>query len=202
MAERGKVLVLDDDADLGASVARLLRRSGYDAEAYTDPEAMLGACAEEEVECLVSDVMLGRSRGFAVAEQVRAVDPAVSVVFMTAWPSTADAVDAVRGHSGLDYLEKPIDEARLLAALEEGVASSRRRRKALRRIATLTPRERDVFDLLVQGMSNKVVAAKLGLSPKTIEDHRKAIMTKTAADSLAELISISKSIGGSRARPR
>ena len=196
MTERGRVLVLDDDGDLGASIARLLRRTGYEAEAYADPRALLEACAEGKADCLVSDIMLGRQNGFAIAEEVRAVDPALSLVFMTAWPSTADAVDAVRAHEGIDYLEKPIDETRLLAALEEGVAATRRRRSAMARIAGLTPRERHVFALLVQGMSNKVVAARLGLSPKTIEDHRKAIMTKTEADSLAELFSISRALEG------
>ena len=105
-------------------------------------------------------------------------------------PTTANAVDSVRRHGGIDYLEKPLDEARLLAAVGEGVDWSARKRQQLARTATLSPREREVFDLLVQGHSNKVIAAMLELSPKTVEDHRASIMSKTGANGLAQLIAL------------
>lgn len=184
------IYVVDDDRDLGGSVARLLTRHGFAAEPFIDPTPLLGAYTHAPAHCVVTDVMMGDLDGFGFADRLRAIDPAVAVVFMTAWPTTANAVDSVRRYGGLDYLEKPIDEDRLIAAVAEGVAWSRRRRAALARTASLTPRERQVFDLLIQGHPNKVVADRLGLSPKTVEDHRAAVLAKTGANGLAQLIAL------------
>jgi FixJ family two-component response regulator len=186
------VYVVDDDPDLAASVARLLCRHGLAAEPFVDPATLLAVYAAAPAHCIVTDVMMGDLDGFAFADRVRGLDPGVAIVFMTAWPTTANAVDSVRRYGGLDYLEKPIDEDRLLAAVTEGIAWSRARRIAEARTANLTPRERQVFDLLVQGHPNKVVADRLGLSPKTVEDHRAAVLAKTGANGLAQLIALSK----------
>lgn len=190
MTGEPKVYVVDDDRDLGGSVARLLCRHGFAAEPFLDPVMLLNVYVEAPASCIVTDVMMDDLDGFGFADRVRFLDPAVAIVFMTAWPTTANAVDAVRRHGGLDYLEKPIDEARLIAAVTEGVAWSSRRRKQLSRTAALTPREREVFDLLVLGHSNKAIAGILALSPKTVEDHRAAIMAKTGTSGLAQLIAL------------
>lgn len=190
MTDATSVFVVDDDRDLGASVARLLRRNGVAAEPFLDPAMVIDVYEAGMAQCIVTDVMMGDIDGFAFADRIRAVDPAAAIIFMTAWPTTANAVDSVRRYGGLDYLEKPIDEARLLAAVAEGASWSRTRRTIADRTATLTPRERQVFDLLVQGHPNKVVADRLGLSPKTIEDHRAAVIAKTGANGLAQLIAL------------
>jgi two-component system CheB/CheR fusion protein len=188
----GTIYVVDDDGDLGASVARLLRRHGHAAEPFLDPAPLLAIYEDAPADCIVTDVMMGDLDGFGFADQLRGVDPATAIVFMTAWPTTANAVDSIRRYGGLDYLEKPIDEDRLVAAVAEGVAWSRRRRANLERTSALSSRERDVFDLLVRGHPNKVIAAELSLSPKTIEDHRAAIMAKTGASGLAQLIALAE----------
>lgn len=193
-APRAVVHVVDDDADLSAAIARLLVRNGYDARAFTGPVAMLGHHADAPTHCVVTDIMMGETDGFALAQQLRTRDQAAAIIFMTAWPTTANAVDAIRHYGGLDYLEKPIDEDRLLAAVAEGAAWSARRRMALARIKPLTPRERDVLDHLAQGMSNKMVAAQLGLSPKTIEDHRASIVAKTGIANAAGLIALMREV--------
>ena len=113
-----------------------------------------------------------------------------AIVFMTAWPTVSGAVDSIRRFGGIDYLEKPIDEERLLASVSEGVQWSCRRRAQLRRTARLTPREREVFALLVKGLSSKAIAAELELSPKTVEDHRAQISAKTGTSGLAQLIEL------------
>lgn len=190
--EPATVYVVDDDGDLGAAVARLLTRQGHAATAFLDPERLLASYAGAPAHCIVTDIMMGDMDGFGFAERVRAIDPAVAVVFMTAWPTTANAVDSVRRYGGLDYLEKPLDEPRLLAAVAEGVVWSRRQRAIQARTELLSPRERQVFDLLVQGHSNKAVAALLCLSPKTIEYHRAAIAAKTGTSGLAQLIALSR----------
>ena len=189
--QRAIVYVVDDDCDLGASLARLLNRSGYAAEPFIDPLQLLEAYAAAPADCILTDVMMGDLDGFGFADKLRVIDPATSIVFMTAWPTVSSAVDSIRRHGGVDYLEKPIDEPRLLAAIEQGVAWSRRRRVQLERTARLTPRERDVFALLVRGLSSKAIAAELNLSPKTVEDHRAQISAKTGTSGLAQLIELS-----------
>ncbi|WP_242138022.1 LuxR C-terminal-related transcriptional regulator [Sphingomonas sp. TREG-RG-20F-R18-01] len=186
------VYVVDDDRDLGATVARLLGRHGFAAEPFLDPALLLTVYAAAPAHCIVTDVMMGDLDGFTFADRVRAIDPAVAIVFMTAWPTTANAVDSVRRYGGLDYLEKPLDEARLLTAVAEGVVWSAGRRRVMHRTAMLSPRERDVFEWLARGHSNKEVAAQLGLSPKTIEDHRAAIIAKTGVNGLAQLIALAR----------
>lgn len=188
--ERAIVYIVDDDCDLGASLARLLNRSGYAAEPFVDPRQLLAAYPAAPADCILTDVMMGDLDGFGFADQVREIDPATSIVFMTAWPTVSSAVDSIRRYGGVDYLEKPIDEPRLLAAIEEGVAWSRRRRGQLSRTARLTPREREVFALLVRGLSSKAIASQLNLSPKTIEDHRAQIAAKTGTSGLAQLIEL------------
>lgn len=190
--DRATVYVVDDDRDLGAAVARLLGRHGHAAEPFLDPVMLLSVYAEAQAHCIVTDIMMGDLDGFGFADRVRAIDPAVAIVFMTAWPTTANAVDSVRRYGGLDYLEKPLDETRLLDAVAEGVAWSRHQRSLRARTATLSARERQVFELLVQGHSNKAVADILGLSPKTVEDHRAAIVAKTGANGLAQLIALAR----------
>lgn len=187
MSESARVYVVDDDADFAAALVRLLRREGYEAQPFLDPLLMLECYADAPAACVLTDMMMGEMDGFQLAERIRTLDPTTAIVFMTAWPTTADAVDAVRS-GGFDYLDKPVDEVRLLAAIAEGVAWSERRRCFLARLSAMTRRERDVFDLLVRGMSNKAVAAELGISPKTVEDHRAAIMAKTGTTNLAQLI--------------
>ena len=189
-AQPATVYVLDDDVDLGASVARLLARHGHAARAFAEPTALLRDYPGAHAACIISDVMMGDMDGFAFAEAVRAIDPDVALVFMTAWPTTANAVDSVRRYGGLDYLEKPIDEDRLLAAVAEGLAWSHRRRTVAQRTRTLTLRERQVFDMLVCGHSNKAIAGHLGLSIKTIENHRAAVVAKTGTNGLAQLMAL------------
>jgi FixJ family two-component response regulator len=190
--DKAIVYVVDDDIDLGASVARLLRRHGLVAQPFVDPLPLLEVYAAAPAHCIVTDVMMGDLDGFGFADRLRVLDPAAAIVFMTAWPTTANAVDSVRRYGGLDYLEKPIDEDRLVAAVTEGIVWSEARRTVAARTATLTQRERQVLALLVQGHPNKVVADRLGLSSKTVEDHRAAILAKTGTNGLAQLIALTR----------
>lgn len=190
------VYVVDDDQDLAASVARLLRRHDLHAEPFHDPVALLEAYSAAPAACVVTDVMMDQLDGFEFSSRIRALDPRVAIIFMTAWPSTAHAVDSVRLHGGVDYLEKPIDEERLLASVREGLEWSRRSREFAERTAALTRRERDVLALLVRGLSTKAIASELNISARTVDDHRAQISTKTGANSLAKLIALSSLDGG------
>ena len=136
--------------------------------------------------------MMGDTDGFTLAEQLRESSPATAIIFMTAWPKTSAAVDAIRSFGGVDYLEKPIEEQRLLVGIAEGVEWSERRRAAEVRLGTLTAREWDVFKLLTRGLSNKMIAATLDIKPKTVEDHRSAIMAKTGSNGVAQLVELER----------
>lgn len=184
------IYVVDDDPDFGGSVARMLRRAGFAAEPFVCPAQLLEAYPEAPAACIVTDVMMGELDGFNFADRLREIDPATAIIFMTAWPTTANAVDSIRRYGGLDYLEKPIDDQRLLNAVQEGVAWSAKRRRQLTQTSRLTPRERDVFALVVKGLSTKAIAMELGLSPRTIDDHRTQISIKTGAANLAQLIAL------------
>jgi len=192
----GTVCVVDDDADLGASLARLLQRHGYSAQSFTDPATFLSTHENIGPCCIITDIMMGAIGGFDLARQLRANHSAAAIIFMTAWPKTSDAVDAIRDLDGLDYLEKPLDTERLLHAVGHGLAWSRNRHSALARIAALSPRERQVFDLMARGKSSKMIATELNVSLKTIEDHRAAVMKKTAAGMIADIIDIAGNIEG------
>jgi len=184
------VYVVDDDPDLAASVARLLRRHDLHAEPFSDPVALLDAYTAGPAACVLTDVMMDQLDGFEFSNRLRALDRAVAIVFMTAWPSTVHAVDSIRVHGGVDYLEKPVDEERLLSSVRQGLDWSRRSREFESRTAVLTRRERDVLGLLVRGYSNKAIAIELNISARTVDDHRAQISAKTGANSLAKLIAL------------
>jgi FixJ family two-component response regulator len=186
------VAVLDDDEDLALSVARLLSRQGHAAKAFFKPEELLAAHTSSRFGCVVTDIQMDDTDGFTVAEALRDQDPCVALVFMTAWPTTTHAVDAVRRHGGLDYLEKPIEEPRLISAVAEGLAWSARERRIAAVTAAFTRREREVYDLLVRGHSNKEIAERLAISARTVEDHRAAIVAKTRTNGLAQLVALSR----------
>nr|WP_242526407.1 MULTISPECIES: response regulator [Sphingomonadaceae] len=189
------VAVLDDDEDLACTIARLLTRHGFAAQAFFDTATVSTALDGQVFGCLVSDIQLGTTDGFAFAESLRSRVPALALVFMTAWPTTTHAVDAVRRHGGLDYLEKPIDTDRLVSAVSEGLNWSERERRILTLTSLFTRREREVFDLLVRGHSNKEIADRLAISARTVEDHRAAIVAKTQTNGLAQLIALSRGEG-------
>ena len=194
MADR-MVHVVDDDADFASALSRLLMRQGYHVRTYFDPAILLDSYGRSgTAACVLTDMMMGDMDGFQFADRLRQIDPSVAIIFMTAWPTAANAVDSIRRYSGIDYLEKPLDQERMLAAVAEGLTWSGRRHVSAARLVLLTQREREVFSLLVRGMSNKVIATQLGISPKTVEDHRASIMSKTGAASLADLIDLSASL--------
>lgn len=190
-AATSTVYVIDDDPDFAASLARLLRGAGYKAEPFSDPQSLLAAYLVEPADCVVSDVMMGELDGFAFSQQLQAIYKCVRVIFVTGWPSTSAAVKAVRQFDAADYLEKPLDEEALLAAVAQASAEGARRRSIQQRMAVLTLREQEVLSFLVRGFSTKEIARELDISPRTVEIHRAQIVGKTGARTLAAMIAMS-----------
>lgn len=184
------IYVLDDDNDIACALARSLRRQGFEAEPFCDPLQLYDAHSSTPANCVLLDLLMGPVHGFTVADQLRVLDPTVAFIFITALPSTAAAVEAIRHHGGIDFLEKPIDQDRLKKSVREAISWSLARRRVVERLAALSPRERDVFRLLVRGMSNKAIASRLQISARTVEDHRARICEKTGAHNLEQMIAL------------
>lgn len=192
MHESTIVYVLDEDCDSMAPMVQRLRRAGYTVRMFADPVELVNAYKLEPAHCIVTEMLTRSAQGFALAEQIRAINPAVAIVFMTARPSARDAVDAIRHHGAFDYLEKPIDEQRLKRSIGEACSWSVAHRRIVSRLATLSCRERDVFQLLTRGMSNKAIANHLGISMRTVEAHRAKIASKTGTKNLEEMIALTQ----------
>ncbi len=189
--------VLDDDEDLAAAVARRVRSAGFHVDAVSDPIALLERFSSAPSACVISDVMMAPMDGFSFVRRLRQTQPFVSVIFMTAWPKVSDAVDAIRELGGVDYLAKPVDETRLLNAVDNAVRTGRQAQLCHEKLSRLTQRERDVFDLLVAGYASKAIASVLKISPRTVDDHRAKIASKLGTGSLPELVALrSKAASG------
>lgn len=196
----GRVLVVDDDADVRDSLAILLTRSGYRVDCYESARALLDIPALNERACVLADVRMPEMDGFALQQEIGRRWPRVPVVVMTGHGDIPMAVRAMRA-GAVDFLEKPFEKPALLdavrRALIEACAYLRQADPKAVPEEALTERELEVFNLLVEGHQNKVVAHTLGISVRTAEAHRAHIMRKLSARNLADLVRLSLS-GGRR----
>lgn len=192
------VHLVDDNDEVLKSLALLLRTAGHRVATHPDAMHLLDALdAGAEGGCAVVDVRMPGMDGLSLARLIRARRDPLPVVIVTGHADVALAVRAMR-EGAVDLIEKPYDETRMLdavaAALASGAAVSSRRREqdqAMRRLATLSAREREVFDCLVEGMSNKLVAARLNISVRTAEVHRANLMDKLGVDGLPAMVRLS-----------
>ncbi|HET6182564.1 MAG TPA: response regulator FixJ [Acetobacteraceae bacterium] len=195
------VHVVDDDASVRQSLEFLLGTGGFAVRLYDSARALLDA-APAPPGCVLTDVRMPGMDGIELLQQMRRRGVDIPVVVMTGHGDVPLAVRAMKS-GAIDFLEKPFSDEALFAALrraeEEGerrAAARARAAEAVRRIAALTPREREVFALLVQGLPTKAIANKLGASPRTIEVHRARVMEKLAAHSLPDLVRLWQSAEG------
>jgi two-component system CheB/CheR fusion protein len=193
-AERPTIFVVDDDEALRTSMRDLLEAEGRVVEVYVSSEAFLVAYRRGRRGCLVADVRLPGMSGLELLEQLRKEGDALPTIMLTGHGDVPTAVRAMEvGAAG--FIEKPVRPDVLLAridrALEEGrdlAEMSSRREAAARLIGDLTPRERQIMDMVVAGNPNKEIAAVLGINQRTVENHRARVMQKTGTGSLSDLI--------------
>jgi len=188
------VLVVDDDDAVRAAIGMLLQASGVAYRAFPGAREFLDAAPWEDAVCLVLDVRMPEISGIELLKQLRTRGIALPVIVMTGHGDVPMAVTAMK-LGAYDFIEKPFDESHLLELIRQaaavGAASQTReaeRAAAAERVASLTPREREVFELVTAGKLNKVIAYDLGLSARTVEIHRARVMEKTGAGSLSELV--------------
>jgi FixJ family two-component response regulator len=188
------VNVVDDEPRIRNSLALLLRSVGLASEVFPDAGAFLAGYDPSRAGCLVVDVRMPGMSGLELQEALkqRAID--LPVVVITGHGDVAMAVRAMKAGAA-DFIEKPFNDQVFIDAVQRALALRRSRAPVLadraeieRRIRSLSPREREVMQLVVEGRPNKVVATRLGLSTRTVEVHRAKVMDKMQARSLAELV--------------
>jgi len=188
------VFVVDDDRALREALQELLQQHGHPAEAFASGEAFLAADRPDREGCLVVDALMPGMGGIALLERLKAKNHGLPAVMITGHGDIAMAIRAMKAGAA-DFLEKPIRPDELLASIERALERAQDSRKlsawrkaAADRIARLTPRERDVMDLVVQGRPNKIIAHDLGVSQRTVENHRAEMMKRTGVTSVPDLI--------------
>ena len=195
------VFVVDDDASVRRSLARLLRSAGFEVEAFASAEDFLSAAHPERPSCLVLDLHMPGIGGLDLQHRLAAAGLDPAIVFLTGHGTVPSSVRAMKA-GAVDFIQKPFDGLDLLAAVgravdrDRGARVERREREQVRvRFDVLTPRERQVMALVVAGLPNKLVADRLGTSEKTIKVHRGRVMAKMGAASLADLVRMGEKIG-------
>ena len=194
-ASHSLVYIVDDDFGVRDSLEILLRLHGYSAVSFASGEAFLASLDEPRASGVVLlDLRLPGLSGAQVQAELAARKLAWPVVILTAHGDIASARNALKAGAS-DFIEKPIQEPVLLAALEHGMAQHRateadamRKADFERRLARLTPREREVLAMVVEGRHNREVAQVLGISPRTVEVYKARVMDKLDVERLPDLI--------------
>jgi FixJ family two-component response regulator len=190
--------VVDDDRSVLRALTRLFSAAGLEPRAFPSPATFLQAHDPATPGCLVLDVALPGLNGLELQEALAVADGARPIVFITGRGDIPTSVRAMKG-GAVDFLTKPVNDSELLAAVHRAIEVDRLARAARveldalkRRLASLTPREREVLVQVSAGRLNKQIAADLGTVEKTIKVHRARIMEKMAVGSLADLVRVAE----------
>ena len=188
------ILVVDDDAAVRKSLRWLIESAGMKVETYGSADEFLADFHPDRAGCLLLDVRMPGIDGLALQQQLWERRIGLPVIIITGHADVPMAIQAMK-NGAVDFIEKPFDDEALLrsirSALQRGTENQiqkAQRNEVLSRLRLLTPREGQVLDLVVKGYSNKQIASKLGVVPKTVEVHRASVMRKMQADTLADLV--------------
>jgi FixJ family two-component response regulator len=195
------VFVVDDDPSVRKSLTRLLTSAGYAIEVFASAREFLAREPYTGPCCLLLDVRMPGLTGFALQEALATAGRRMSIVFVTGHADVPESVRAMKG-GAVDLLTKPVDAKDLLEAIQRCVAKDRQDlgreagvTEVQARVKLLTPREAEVFALVVTGMLNKQIAGVLGIGEKTVKVHRARVMEKMRAGSVAELVRLADRVG-------
>ena len=186
--------IVDDDDAIRRALTMLARSAGYEAHAYASAEAALAALTPKSAGCVVTDVRMPGMSGLDLQSALRALGVDLPVIIITGHGDVPMAVRALK-QGAADFIEKPFDDKAFLEAVAQAIAAGARaaglrgaRADIAGRIAQLTLREREVMNLVVQGLSNHLAADTLNISVRTVENHRARVMEKMGARSLSDLV--------------
>jgi len=194
MIDTGFVTIIDDDQAMRESLATLLRAEGHVTQSYDSAESFLADGPESVSGCLILDIQMPGMSGLDLQRELQARAIALPVVVITGQGDVPKAVAALKA-GAVDFLEKPYEIDALLRAVREalnredgGDRLDEKSRHTQSRLASLSRREREVMDLMVKGHPNKLIASTLGISPRTVENHRASVMDKMQCANLSTLI--------------
>jgi two-component system, LuxR family, response regulator FixJ len=193
-AKQPVVFVVDDDSGVRSSIRILLKSVGINTTAFASAREFLAAYDHSQPGCLVLDIRMPGMSGMELQLELNRLGAVIPVVFITGHGDVPMAVEAMQ-QGAFDFLQKPFRDQDLIHRIQEALERDAAHRDALRqrdvirtRLESLTPREREVLELLASGKQNKVMAAELGLSQRTVEIHRANVMDKMQARSVAQLV--------------
>jgi len=200
-ASSGVVYVLDDDPEMVKALTRLLRTQRFDVRGFTSVRAFLESCRPENNACLVLDVAMPELDGLELQRHLTHQGIPMPIIFVTGHGDIPMSVRAIKA-GATDFLTKPVDAAVLVGAVRAALQIAESRRQAAAeteawraRLASLTPRQREVMEQIVAGQLNKQVAFDLGTGEQNIKAHRAQVMRKMGVGSLAELVRIAERLG-------
>jgi two-component system response regulator FixJ len=194
MAKQPMVFIVDDDSGVRSSIRILLKSVGISTTAFASAKEFLAAYDQAQPGCLVLDIRMPGMSGMELQLELNRLGAVIPVVFITGHGDVPMAVEAMQ-QGAFDFLQKPFRDQDLIHRIQKALERDAAHRAALQqtdaiktRLESLTPREREVLDLLADGKQNKVMAAQLGLSQRTVEIHRANVMEKMQARSVAQLV--------------
>jgi len=188
------VYIVDDDEELCKSLSWLLESVSIKSRSFYDVATFLEGYDPSVPSCLVLDVRMPRAGGFQLQETLNQISSPIPIIFVSAHGDIRMSVKALR-QGAVNFLEKPYDPQHMLDVVQETLELARERfesnqgrREVELRVAALTPREREILALVIDGLPSQNIARKLGTSVKTVDVHRTRIKAKTGADSIATLV--------------
>lgn len=194
MGSKPIIFVVDDDDAVRDSLHWLIESVGLEARTFASAPEFLEAYNPAQPGCLLLDVRMPGMSGLELQERLAKKNAILPIIVVTAHGDVPMAVRAMKA-GAVDFIEKPFNDQVLLERIHHALANDAEKRQqqaehacALARLGFLSPREREILDLIAAGKPNKAIAAELGLSVKTIEFHRAKIMEKMRAESLSELV--------------
>jgi RNA polymerase sigma factor (sigma-70 family) len=194
--------VVDDDASFRTAIERRLKKAGYEVATYPSAQQLLDRLPDEtEPGCILLDVRIPDLSGPELQDRLGKLGSTLPIVFLTGYADVRTTVETIKAGAE-DFLTKPVSSERLLHVIEQAMAHHEALRGVKHKldvfrelVATLTPRERQVFERVVQGKINKQIAQQLGATERTIKAHRHRVMEKMKVRSLAELVAIAERLG-------
>jgi RNA polymerase sigma factor (sigma-70 family) len=198
----GVVHVVDDDASFRTAIERRLKKAGYEVTTYPSAQHLLDRLPDENRPgCILLDVRIPGLSGPELQGRLTELGSTLPIVFLTGYADVPTTVQAIKAGAD-DFLTKPVTSDQLLRAIQRAIAHHEATRDTKSRldivrahIAALTPREHEVFELVIRGKTNKQVANALGATERTIKAHRHRVMEKMQVQSLAELVSLAERVG-------